>query len=202
MTVFIIIITCIISITAFNNYQITKKYQFNAYNIVHKKEWYRVFTHAMLHGSWMHLIINMLVFYSFGEFLIFAFRQFFPFIQPGLLLLIFYVLATPIASLYSLRKHRNNIYYNALGASGAVSAVVFAAIFFDPYQPILFFGILPMPGILFGAGYLFYSYYMNKKGEDNIGHDAHFYGALFGFVFPLLIDPKLIYYFINQLLHP
>ncbi|MDD2563532.1 MAG: rhomboid family intramembrane serine protease [Salinivirgaceae bacterium] len=202
MTVFIIIFTSLISIMAFSNSQLVNKYQFNAYSIFHEKEWYRLFTHALFHGSWMHLLINMLVLYSFGEFLIFAFRQFFTFIKPGLLFLIFYILATGIASLYSLRKHRNNRYYNALGASGAVSAVVFASIFFEPYQRILFFGILPIPGIIFGGIYLWYSYYMSKKGTDNIGHDAHFYGAVFGFIFPLLIDPQLLLYFLERLMHP
>ncbi len=202
MTIFIILVTAIVSVYAFSDSGIMSKYQFNAYRIVHQKEWYRLFSHALLHGSWMHLIINMLVLYSFGEFLIFAFRQFFPYIKPGLLLLLFYVFAVAIASLYSVRKHRNDFCYNAVGASGAVSAVVFASIFFAPYQPILFFGILPIPGILFGVGYLWYTYYMSKKGNDNIGHDAHFYGAIFGFLFPVILDPQLILYFFNRLLNP
>ena len=199
MVIFIIILTCIISIMAFNNSSIVSKYQFSAYRIVHHKEWYRILSHALLHGSWMHLIVNMLVLYSFGGFLIMAFGQFFTFMNPHLLFLFFYVFATAIASLYSLRKHRNNYYYSALGASGAVSAVVFASIFFAPYQPILFFAVIPMPGILFGAGYLWYSYYMSKRGDDNIGHDAHFYGAVFGFLFPIILDPQLIIYFVNQI---
>jgi membrane associated rhomboid family serine protease len=142
----------------------------------------------------------MLVLYSFGNFVISAFGYVFQFMNANLLFILYYVFAVAISSLYSVRKHRNNVYYNAVGASGAVSAVVFTAIFFEPYQMILFFGILPIPGIVFGILYLVYSYYMAKKGIDNIGHDAHFYGAIFGLLFPILLEPNLIKYFLSRLL--
>jgi membrane associated rhomboid family serine protease len=89
-----------------------------------------------------------------------------------------------------------------LGASGAVSAVLFAAIFFSPWKPIYFFGILPMPGIIFGVLYLYYSYYMSRKKLDNIGHDAHFLGAVIGFFTPVIIRPSLLMDFINMLFSP
>lgn len=200
MILTIIIITSIVSAYAFRDYSIMSKLQFNAYRIVHNREWYRLFSHALLHGGWIHLIINMLVLYSFGNFVISAFGYVFQFMNANLLFILYYVFAVAISSLYSVRKHRNNVYYNAVGASGAVSAVVFTAIFFEPYQMILFFGILPIPGIVFGILYLVYSYYMSKKGMDNIGHDAHFYGAIFGLLFPILLEPKLIKYFLSRLL--
>jgi len=110
-------------------------------------------------------------------------------------------LAIGASSIVSLVKHKDNPNYNALGASGAVSAVVFACIFFAPLEEILFFGVIPVPGILFGIGYLWYSWYMGKKNVDNVGHDAHFYGAIFGFIFPLILRPELIHQFIYQLIN-
>jgi membrane associated rhomboid family serine protease len=86
-----------------------------------------------------------------------------------------------------------------VGASGAVSAVVFTSIFFRPLDNLYIMGILPIPAIIFGVAYLVYSHYMSKMSSDNINHDAHFIGAVFGFIYPLLLDPKLFKVFLNQL---
>ena len=91
------------------------------------------------------------------------------------------------------------MYYSAIGASGAVMAVVFTSIFFDPWNKLYFFGLIPIPGIVFGALYLAYSWYMSKQNKDNIGHDAHFFGAIFGLVYPVIIDPSLLHHFISKL---
>jgi membrane associated rhomboid family serine protease len=87
-----------------------------------------------------------------------------------------------------------------VGASGAVSAVIFFFIFFNPWELIYFYGIVPVPGIIMGVLYLIYSHYMSRREADNVNHDAHLTGAIFGFVFPLFIDYRLIHYFIDQLL--
>jgi membrane associated rhomboid family serine protease len=117
MILTIIIITSIVSAYAFRDYSIMSKLQFNAYRIVHNREWYRLFSHALLHGGWIHLIINMLVLYSFGNFVISAFGYVFQFMNANLLFILYYVFAVAISSLYSVRKHRNNVYYNAVGAA-------------------------------------------------------------------------------------
>ncbi|HON19294.1 MAG TPA: rhomboid family intramembrane serine protease [Salinivirgaceae bacterium] len=202
MILTIIIITFIVSWLGFNDPVFMARYQFNAYRIIRNREWHRLLTHGFLHANWLHLLINMLVLFSFGEFLVSIFASVFLFMNPKLLFLLFYLLAIAFSSLNSLRKHKSNYYYNAVGASGGVSAVVFASIFFVPYQKILFFGIIPIPGILFAIAYLAYSYYMDKQGNDNIGHDVHFHGAVFGFLFPLILRPELLLYFIQQLLNP
>jgi len=103
------------------------------------------------------------------------------------------------SNIWSLIKNQNNYYYNAVGASGAVSAVLFATIFFDPWGLLYLFAILPIPGILFALGYLIYSYQMSKKQSDNVAHDAHFLGAVFGFVFPILLKPDLFQRFVDSL---
>jgi membrane associated rhomboid family serine protease len=117
-----------------------------------------------------------------------------------ILFVLLYLSAIIVSSLYSLAKYKDNYSYSAVGASGATSAIVFASIFFDPWNMIYFFGVLPIPGILFGVIYLIYSYRMSRKGTDNIGHDAHFWGAVYGFTFPLFFKPELFKFFINRLL--
>jgi membrane associated rhomboid family serine protease len=194
----IILVTGIVSYLGFSRSELIYRYQFNAWQITHRRELYRLVTHGFFHAGWLHLLVNMMVLWSFGQAVIFYFQ----FISgmPQLLFLFFYLTAIVISSFYSLSKHRDNVHYNAIGASGAVSAVVFASILFDPYNPILLFAIVPIPGILFGVLYLVYSRIMAQKDIDNIGHDAHFWGAVYGFVFPILLQPKLLQYFIDKLI--
>lgn len=198
MTLLIIIVTALFSIAAFSRHELMYRYNFNPYQVVHRKQWYRIFTHAFLHANWEHLIINMIVLFSFGNALN---RYFYIYIGDNLILLYIglYVGGIIISSIFTLFKEKDNFKYNAVGASGAVSAVLFACIFFDPLNKIYFFGVIPIPGILFGVLYLGYSYYMGKKSNDNIGHDAHFWGAVFGFVFPILLKPSLISNFFDKL---
>ena len=111
----------------------------------------------------------------------------------------FYLLAIIVSEIPSYIKNRNNSRYYSLGASGGVSAVVFSYILFAPWQ---WFTFPPIPAILYGVGYLIYSVYMSKKQKDNINHDAHFWGAIFGIVFTIILNPKVIDYFLDQITHP
>lgn len=198
MTIVIIIITAVVSIAAFSNRNIMEKLQFNAYQIYHRKEYFRLITHAFLHGGWEHLIINMIVLWSFGQSVEYYFRNYFG-SNGAYYYLVLYFGGVIFSSIWSLYKQKNNYYYNAVGASGAVSAIVFSSVFFAPWNKIYFFGILPIPGVVFAALYLVYSYKMGKRNVDNIGHDAHFLGAVYGFFLPILLRPSLIYDFINKL---
>ena len=117
-----------------------------------------------------------------------------------MIFLLYYFGAIVIASLTSLFRHKDDPWYNAVGASGAVSAVLFSFIFFNPWELLYFYGVLPVPGIIMGVLYLIYSNYMSRRESDNVNHDAHISGAVFGFVFPLIIDYRLISYFIDRLL--
>ena len=203
MTIILIAFTTLISIQSFYNSAWSAKLQFNPYQIYHRKELYRLLTHGFLHANWMHLIVNMLVLYYFGRFAEDALAQILPSGLARLNLLIFlffYLAAVIIASLPSLFKHKDNVWYNAVGASGAVSAVMFFFIFFNPWELLWFYGIIPLPGIVMGALYLIYSQVMIKRGGDNINHDAHFTGAIFGFIFPLIINYRLFSVFIDRLL--
>ncbi len=202
MTIFIIIITSLISILAFSNEEILNRSQLNPYQVYHKKQWYRVITHGFVHADWVHLFVNMFVLFSFGKSVENIFSQLESnqiILSSSLSYLLLYFIAMILATIPSIIKQKNNHWYNSVGASGAVSAVIFTSIFFQPLAPLYFFGILPIPGIVFGILYLGYTHYMSRKGSDNINHDAHFIGAIFGFVFPLILEPKLINIFINQL---
>lgn len=201
ITYAIIILTCLVSIPAFNNRKLFAKALFNPYLVKTNKQWYRFFSHALVHADWMHLFFNMFVLYSFGTILE---DHLFPFIFPGfkstLNYILLYVGALIASSIPGFEKYKNQPHYNAVGASGAVAAVVFAGILINPMQGIGFIFIpFPIPGFIFGGLYLLYSWYMAKKGNDNIGHDAHFWGAVFGFAFTGLLKPILFLNFIDQL---
>ena len=205
MTIIIVAITVLISIICFSNRQLFDKLLFNPYRVYHKKEYYRFITHAFVHADWMHLIVNMFVLFSFGQGLEMYLQEL---KQEGILnfplpvyFLVIYFSALVVSSLTTLKKYRDSEFYSSVGASGAVSTVLFACIFFNPWQKLLFWAIIPIPGILFGVLYLWYSHYMSKRSNDNINHDAHLFGALYGLTFPILLDPRLFYVFINQLIH-
>ena len=202
MTIIIIVFTALISIPAFSNVDVFLKLQFNPYQIYHRKQWYRLLTHGFLHASWIHLIVNMMVLYFFGPHVERYLTHILPpALQPWhhLIFLLFYIMAFVVASLTSLFRHKDDPWYNAVGASGAVSAMLFFFIFFNPWELLYFYGILPVPGIVMGVIYLIYSHYMSRKEDDNVNHDAHIAGAVFGFVFPLFIDFSLIHYFFERL---
>jgi len=192
VTLIIIAITVIVSVLALKKREIFRRLAFNAYDIKHFKNSYRFLSYAMIHADWIHLLINMMVLYSFGRIV----EQYYEIIfgVKGILyFLLLYIGGTALSTLPSYGKHKDDYSYTAVGASGAVSAVVFASILFDPLMKIyLFFVPIGIPAIIFGVLYLIYSAYMGKKNIDNIGHDAHFWGAIFGFVFTIVLKPDLI----------
>jgi len=199
VNIILIAVISIISIIAFNRPEIIARFQLNAWSVFNRKEYVRMISHGFLHADWGHLLINMFVLFSFGRAVLFYFEYFFTDYTEIRFLLLF-LTAIPVSAIYSVIKNKENHWYNAVGASGAVSAVVFTSIFFDPYNPILLFAIIPIPGIIFGVLYLYYSARMSRKQADNIGHDAHLWGAVYGFVFPLFYDPSLIFRFFDQIL--
>ena len=171
---------------------------FNAYDIVQNKKYYKIVTHAFFHADTAHLIFNMLTLYFFGKIV----EAYFGLIwQNGnIIYIIFYLSAAIASSLPDLKKHKDNPDYNALGASGAISAILFSAIMFYPTMRIyIFFIPIGIPAIIFAPLYLIYCQWMAKKNVDNIGHSAHFWGAIYGILFTVLAYPKVIDHFLNLL---
>lgn len=194
ITYIIIGITSIISFWGFKDQTVIRKLSFNPYRIIKNNEWYRFITHGFVHGDTLHLLVNMFTFWSFGVYIESTFR-YMGFGSGGFLVLYFGGMI--IASVYDLIKRKDNPNYNSIGASGAVSAVLFSYILFNPLGKIYLFAAIPIPAILFGVAYLIYCQYMAKNSQDNINHNAHFYGAVFGFLYPILLSPKLLSHFMD-----
>lgn len=201
VTLIIIIITVAISVLALNNQELFSKTMYVPYRVFHSKEYYRLLTHALLHSGWIHLFVNMYVLYAFGS----TTEQFFDSYKGGsgsFSYILLYTGGIFFATLPALKKQRDNIMYSSVGASGAVSAVLFSAIVFYPTMPIVFiFFPIPMPAFVFGLIYLFYEAYMDKKGDDYVAHDAHYYGAIFGVLFTFISAPASFINFISQILN-
>lgn len=202
ITLLIVILTVLVSVLAFRREELFYRLDLSPARVVQKREYYRIFTHAFLHADYFHLGINMLVLYSFGTYIEQVFSQL---EDAGLIFsgpffyLFLYVASIALASVTTITKYRNNEGYSAVGASGAVSAIVFTYIFFAPLEKIYFYMVLPIPGILFGVLYLAYSSYMSRRNKDNINHSAHFWGAVVGFIFPIFLEPSLFLVFLENL---
>lgn len=196
ITYLIIGITVLISWNCFQDPEKVGRLSLNPYRAIHKKEWYRIISHGFVHADMTHLLVNMFTFWSFGTYI----ESLFGYAGFGKLSYLFlYFGGMIVASGYDMFKQKSNPYYSSIGASGAVSAVLFSYIFFDPWGKIYLFALLPIPGILFGVLYLLYCQAMARKSNDNINHNAHFWGAVYGFLFPALLRPSSINIFISSL---
>lgn len=190
ITVIIIAITVIISIAAFRSPKLAGDLIFDAYAVTNRKQYYRFITCGFVHADIGHLFFNMYAFYLFGKITEQEFDAIFG-SSGKLLYILMYVLALIVCLIPSYVRNRNNPEYRSLGASGAVSAVVFAFILFNPVQGIgLVFIPVFLAGFLFGFLYLFVSYLLDRKGGGRINHSAHIWGALFGMIF-LIVAAQL-----------
>lgn len=193
ITYIIIAITCLVSYQAFNNQELFEKLSFKPYKVVHNKEYYRLITNGFVHADWTHLFFNMLTLYFFGR----TQEQIFTAVNGEMSFILFYLLSIPASSLISLYQYKDDPRYSAIGASGAVNAILFSFILINPFSTIYAF-FIPIKAILFAILFLIYSSYMAKKNMDNIGHEAHISGAIFGVLFTILTLPNVINHFISQ----
>ena len=183
VTIVIIAANVIISFKGFNDYGFFERYKFNV-GSVRRGEQFRMFSSGFLHGDQQHLFMNMLTLYFFADGVIFSVGEF--------NFILIYVISLGLGSLLSLYFHQNEYQYSAIGASGAVTGILYAAILLDPSMSLfLFFIPIPIPAYVFGIGYLLYSIYGMKNKVGNIGHDAHFGGAIGGLVVTLILVPTL-----------
>lgn len=163
-------------------------------SIIHSnKEWYRFLTHALLHSDWMHLGMNMYVLYMFGGMVETIFTNTLGIAKGETYFFLLYFISIFASVIPSYEKHKNDYYYNAVGASGAVSAVVFSAILLNPFMSLsLMFIPIPIPAPIFGVLYLLYCRYAASHAQDNVAHDVHYWGSLFGALFTIVILPSTI----------
>lgn len=191
ITIIITIITVAISILAFYNEPLMDKLIFNPYTVQRKNEWYRFISSGFIHADFIHLAFNMFSFCMFSDYV----EQFFSMIfgaQGLALYIILYTSSLAVCLIPTFLKHKHQYHYNSLGASGAVSAIVFVGIFLQPTIQIGFFIIPPIiPGFIFGPIYLAITAYLSKKGQSGINHSAHLWGSIYGIVF-LIITAKFL----------
>jgi len=199
ITIIIIVITVIVSILCFQNQDLFMKLRFSPYLVRTKNQTYRFFTHAFVHADWMHLLVNMFVLYNFGSIVESFFSENFG--GKGIpYFIILYLGGILFSSLPAFWKHQHDHTYSSIGASGAVSGVLFSCILFAPLSGIyLMFIPIPIPAVIFGILYLAFEAYSARKASDNIGHDAHFWGAIYGVIITLMLDHNVGLLFINQI---
>ena len=196
-TLIIIAITAIVSFMAFNNARLMNDLILWPPAITRSREYHRLVTYGLVHADFGHLLFNMITLYFFGRYM----EGFYTSALGTLGFVLFYILALVVSILPTYLKNKSNPNYRSLGASGAVSAVLFSFILFQPWSRIIVF-VLPMPAIVYAVLYVGYSIYMDRRGQGNVNHSAHLWGAAFGIAFTLVIRPEVLSHFLAQLAQP
>ncbi len=193
----IIAVTVAVSLLAFQRQDLLRELLLDPLSIQRRGQYYRLVTYGLVHADAQHLLFNMITLYFFGGLSEQLISQY---LGPAGYIL-FYMAALVVSILPSYLQNRNNPQYLSLGASGAVSAVLFIYVLLAPWSLILVF-FIPVPAIVFAALYIGYSIYMDRRRTDNVNHSAHLIGAVFGMLFVIVMEPRLLGNFFNQLLAP
>ena len=195
MTLVLVILTIAASFYAWSKPEIYEKWMMYPYRVKCNKEFYRFITSGFIHSGYAHLGFNMISFYYFGKYVEMVFGP--------VTFVLLYLIGIIVSDIPTFLKQQNNPGYRSLGASGGVAAIVFSSILLNPLSKIgfVFLPGIEISGFIFGLGYLMYSYYQAKNSSDNIGHEAHFYGALFGVVFTIIIFPGVLMGFFEKIKH-
>ena len=198
VTIAILIITGLISYQGLNNYSIIQSLKHHPYSEHKNKEYYRLLSSGFVHGSMSHLLINAFVLYMFGRQIEqYVFQAQFGEVMGMVMFAVMYLSAIVVGDLPSYFKHKNNPQYSAVGASGATSALVLIYCLQAPWSWFIY---PPVPAIVFGVGYIIYSSWAEKNKNDNIGHSAHLYGAVYGVIFMLITQPSTLQQFFYKLM--
>lgn len=192
ITILIIAATVGASFFAWSRHDIYEKWMMIPYRVKHNKEYYRFLTSGFIHSGYVHLAFNMLALWGFGQMV--------EYFLGSTFFIMLYIGGILISDIPTYLKYQNYQNYRSLGASGGVASVIFASILLRPLREIFIF-VIPVSGFIFGFIYLIYSYYQAKNSTDNINHDAHFYGAVFGLLFTILVYPHVVPDFFQQLSH-
>ncbi len=184
MLLALILITFFFSLKGFNDSKFFDKYKFNVKSIINGDK-YRMFSSAFLHVDFNHLFFNLFTLFVFSSSIITKLGDFY--------YLSIYILSLYFGNYYSLKLYKKNLYYSAVGASGAVTGIVYSSILLFPEMKLVFIFLpIPLPSYIIGVGYIIYSIYGMKKNNDNIGHSAHLGGAIAGMLFTIIIEPSIL----------
>ena len=197
LTLVIVAVTVLVSWRAFNDHKLLDRLILWPPAVKRRKQYDRLLGYGFVHADWMHLLFNMITLWSFGTAVERAFSQM---ITPAGYVL-FYLSAIVVSILPTYISHRRDPNYRSLGASGGVSAVLFSFILFDPWSTLIIFPIpLPIPAFLFAVLYVGYSIWMDRRGGGNVNHSAHLWGAAYGVLFTVLLEPRILGHFVQTLL--
>jgi membrane associated rhomboid family serine protease len=197
VTLLIIAITCVVSFAGFSNPGLINRLILWPPAITRQREYWRLATCGLIHADGQHLLFNMITLYFFGGLM----ERFYSAKVGPIGYLLFYVGGLVVSSLPSWQRHKDDSSYRSLGASGAVSTVLFAFILLMPWATIYVF-VIPIPAIIYAVLYLAYTIYMDRRSADRINHSAHLWGAVYGIVITALIEPRVLSSFLNQLTNP
>lgn len=196
-TTLIILITVLVSLAAWQVPKLWDKLIFWP-PAIQRGEIHRFFTHGFMHADWAHLLFNMFTLYFFGKAIEGLYRPY----AAGMGFALFYLFAIVVAIIPSYTKNRHNPNYMSLGASGGVSAVLFAFILMQPWSMLYLFAAIPVPAIVFAVVYTAYSIRADRRGGGNINHSAHLWGAGFGVIATIALKPAIVSHFFYALTHP
>jgi membrane associated rhomboid family serine protease len=197
ITLAIIVITCAVSFIAFNNPRLLERLILWPPAVSRQHQYDRLVSYGLVHASPAHLIFNMITLYFFGSFI----EQVYRILIGNFGFAIFYIGGLIVSILPTFLANRDNPRYRSLGASGAVSAVLFATILLRPWMTIIVW-FVPVPAIVFAVLYIAYSIYMDQRSSDNVNHSAHLWGAAYGVALTLVLNPRLFSLFLQSLAHP
>lgn len=197
ITLIIIAITCIVSFMAFKNGRLMNDLILWPPAITRQREYHRLVTYGVVHADFGHLLFNMITLFFFGRLM----ERFFTAQLGTLGFALFYIGGLVVSILPTHLKNRANPNYRSLGASGAVSAVLFSFVLLAPWSRIIVL-VIPMPAIVYAVLYTGYSIYMDRRGQGNVNHSAHLWGAAYGVLFTLLVEPRVFGHFVDALMHP
>ncbi|HEY9131544.1 MAG TPA: rhomboid family intramembrane serine protease [Dyella sp.] len=198
VTLIIIGITCVVSFMAFNNQRLMNDLILWPPAIERQREYYRLVTYGAIHADFGHLFVNMLTLFFFGR----VMEGFYTHTLGQFGFVLFYLGGLIVSILPTYLSNRGNANYRSLGASGAVSAVLFASILFQPWAKLYLYFAIPIPAILYAVLYVIYSIYMDRRGQGNVNHSAHLWGAAYGVAFTLMVQPERLSIFLDQLMRP
>jgi membrane associated rhomboid family serine protease len=198
-TLILVLITCLVSFLCLNKAVLFNSLAHYPYEEHRQNQKYRWLTSGFVHADIFHLFVNMFVLFNFGTIVEHFFKEIHGESTGRIIFTLFYLFMIIVANLPTFAKHKLDSTYRAVGASGAVAAVLFSFIVFRPVDMLELYLFIPIPAVVFGVLYLWYESWAAKKQMDNIGHDAHFYGAIAGFIFTVLMKPSLIGDFIYRI---
>ena len=197
LTLAIVAITCVVSWIAFKDGKLMQRLLLWPPAVEKKHEYWRLLSYGLVHADFQHLLFNMITLFFFGR----AMEGLYARYLGPLGFLWFYLGGLLVSILPTYIKNRHNPNYRSLGASGAVSAVLFAFILLSPWSMIIVF-VIPVPAILYAVAFLGYSIYMDHRGGGYVNHSAHSWGAAYGILFTVVMEPRITVVFVRQLLHP